>query len=206
MANVKTATKKTAAKTSIRTKAVAKKLAAKISVTKTSGVKKPTAKKPAVKKPVAKKPAVKTNATKPPARKKTTPANNKTQETSGSVDAFLASVTDAVKQADARAIIRLMQQATGHAPKMWGGAIIGFGNRKLVYESGREMDWMTIGFSPRKANLALYITGAKDAADLLAKLGKHSFGTGCLYISKLADINTAVLSELIKRSLGANKA
>ena len=85
---------------------------------------------------------------------------------------------------------------------MWGAAIIGFGDRHLVYDSGRELDWFIMGFSPRKQNFALYITGAVEKQQaLLKKLGKHKTGKGCLYINKLEEIDVAILKEIIAKGL-----
>ena len=85
---------------------------------------------------------------------------------------------------------------------MWGPAIVGFGSQTLKYESGRELDWMLTGFSPRKANLTLYIMdGFSKYDDLMARLGKHTTGKSCLYIKKLSDIDESVLEELITESL-----
>jgi hypothetical protein len=83
---------------------------------------------------------------------------------------------------------------------MWGPAIIGFGDRHYKYESGREGDWFLVGFSPRKQNLALYITGATKSERLDA-LGKHKTGGGCLYVNRLSDVNLDVLKEIITESL-----
>ena len=97
-----------------------------------------------------------------------------------------------------------MQQATRSEPKMWGESIVGFGNIHLKYASGRELDWMVIGFSPRKANITLYLTnGLERYATLLQKLGKHTIGKGCLYIKKLKDVNTQVLEDLMRESVQA---
>jgi len=95
-----------------------------------------------------------------------------------------------------------MKKATRSDPKMWGSSIIGFGSRRLKYPSGREIDWMVVGFSPRKANLTLYLAGGLDQqAALLKKLGKHSTGKGCVYIKKLKDVDPKVLKELITQSV-----
>lgn len=126
----------------------------------------------------------------------------KTKRTALSVDAFLKKVPDVQKRIDSYAIVDLMEKATKAIAKMWGSSIIGFGDRRLKYESGRELDWFVMGFSPRKQNIALYISGAvsKDAG-LLKKLGKHKTGKGCLYINKLEDVDPAVLKEIIKKGL-----
>jgi Domain of unknown function (DU1801) len=133
-------------------------------------------------------------------------AENKTKATDASVEKFIKGVTDKQKQADCRTIIDLMQTATKAPPKMWGSAIVGFGERHLKYDSGREMDWMIIGFSPRKQNITLYVPGGLDQqADLLEKLGKHSIGKGCVYINKLEDVNMPTLKKIIQRSVKAEK-
>ncbi len=96
-----------------------------------------------------------------------------------------------------------MKKASGEEPKMWGTSIIGFGHIKLKSPTtGREVDWLRIGFSPRKASLSLYITGdVRMHAASLEKLGKHKTGVGCIYINKLADIDMKVLKEMIDAAL-----
>ena len=129
-------------------------------------------------------------------------AELKTKETNASVEDFLNSINDEQKRTDAYALVNLMNRLSGEKPKMWGPAIIGFGNKLLRYGSGRELDWMLIGFSPRKANLTLYLTdGIARHPELLKKLGKHKTGVGCLYIKTLSDIDLAVLEKLISTSL-----
>ena len=125
-------------------------------------------------------------------------AEIKTKETDASVDDFLNGLADEQQRADARKIIGMMTNVTGDGPKMWGAAIIGFGNRVYSPATGREVDWMKIGFSPRKGNLSLYVlSGAPKQAELLEKLGKHKTGKGCLYVKKLADIDERVLEKVI---------
>jgi Domain of unknown function (DU1801). len=126
-------------------------------------------------------------------------AELKTKETKASVEDFLNGITDAQKREDSFVIIEMMKKLSGEEPKMWGTGIIGFGNTVLKYESGRELDWMLVGFSPRKANLTLY--GLAGYPELLEKLGKHKIGGGCLYIKKLSDVNPGVLEKLISASL-----
>jgi hypothetical protein len=117
-------------------------------------------------------------------------ADSKTKPTKLSVAAFIDALPDESKRADAEALVKLMQSATGEKPKMWGPSIIGFGSYHYTYESGREGDMPLAGFSPRKAATVLYgVTGFSDAQALLAKLGKHTTGKGCLYIKKLADVD-----------------
>ncbi len=133
-------------------------------------------------------------------------AELKTKLNDASVTDFLNTVKNEDQRKDSFEILKIMQQVTKQEPKMWGSSIIGFGNVHLKYASGRELDWFTLGFSPRKANLTVYLTGGLDAyADLLAKLGKHKIGGGCLYITKLKDVDIKVLKEIIKQSVKAAK-
>ncbi len=126
----------------------------------------------------------------------------KTKQTAANVEDFIAGIPDEQKRNDCVAIIKLMEKATKEKPKMWGAAIIGFGNvRYKSPATGREVDWFIIGFSPRKANLTLYIgLNASPNDDELKKLGKHKRGGGCLYIKKLADIDIKVLERMIKEA------
>jgi len=134
-------------------------------------------------------------------------AENKTVPTNQSVAAFVATIADQTRRADAKALISLMSAATGEKPKMWGPAIIGFGRYHYVYESGREGDMPLVGFSPRKAATVLYIqTGVDDFKALLARLGKHTTGGVCLYIKKLADVDQTVLREIVVKSYAATRA
>ena len=127
-------------------------------------------------------------------------AELKTKKTEISVDDFIKKIPDAQIQKDAFTIIGLMEKATKAKAKMWGSAIIGFGDKVLKYESGRELDWFVMGFSPRKQNFALYISGAVEKQQaLLKKLGKHKTGKGCLYINKLEEVDIAVLKFIINR-------
>jgi hypothetical protein len=125
---------------------------------------------------------------------------NKTKATAASVADYLETV-DSERRADARVIDGIMRRTTGAEPKMWGASIIGYGETRLVYESGRELDWFRTGFAPRKGKFALYVgAGAPDVAPLLGRLGKHTTGKGCLYISRLADVDLGVLEEIVQRS------
>ena len=129
-------------------------------------------------------------------------AELKTKKTELSVDAFLKKISSEQQRKDSYAIITLMEKATKSKAKMWGTAIIGFGDRKLKYERGRELDWFVMGFSPRKQNLALYISGeVQKQGALLKKLGKHKTGKGCLYINKLEEVDLSVLKDIIKLGL-----
>jgi hypothetical protein len=126
----------------------------------------------------------------------------KTKKNEASVEDFINAVPDEQKREDSAVAIKLMEKLSGDKGKMWGSAIVGFGSRLLKYDSGRELDWMEIGFSPRKANLTFYIgTSYPEYEKLLAKLGKHTTGKGCLYVKRLADIDRKVLADMIKASL-----
>jgi hypothetical protein len=134
-------------------------------------------------------------------------AENKTKPTTGSVPAFLDACADEARRADARALAMLMQKVTGKEPAMWGPSIVGFDQYHYVYASGREGDMPVVGFSPRKAANVLYgMTGFDGADALLARLGKHSTGKGCLYIKKLADVDRKVLETLVERAVAETKA
>ena len=126
-------------------------------------------------------------------------AQNKTQKTDDSVEKFLNTIKEEEKRNDCFEIVKLMQKISGDEPRMWGAAIIGFGNLKLKYESGRELDWFKFGFSPRKQNIVLYgVANPEKQKEELNKLGKHKTGKGCLYINSLKDIDIAVFQQLIK--------
>ena len=132
---------------------------------------------------------------------------NKTKPTKLSVAGFIDGLTDPAKRADAKALVKVMQSAAGERPKMWGPSIIGFGSYHYKYESGREGDMPVIAFSPRKAATVLYgMTGFSEAAALLAKLGKHTTGKGCLYIKKLSDVDQRVLETLVVKSLASRRS
>ena len=126
----------------------------------------------------------------------------KTKPTEISADSFIATIEDDKVRADCYTIINLMENITGEKPKMWGPAIIGFGKYTYKYESGRSGEICITGFSPRKANITLYVlAGFPGQEELLQKLGKHKSGKGCLYIKKLDDVKVDVLESLIKESI-----
>lgn len=137
------------------------------------------------------------------AEKKSKLVEIKTKETSASVEDFINAVKDEQKRKDSFVILEMMKKATAEEPKMWGSSIIGFGNRRYKSpNTGREVDWLLIGFSPRKANLSLYLSmNIKQHSEALKKLGKHKTGVGCLYINKLEEIDVKVLKGLIDASL-----
>ena len=134
-------------------------------------------------------------------------SENKTKPTKLSVGAFIDALMDPSRRADAKALVKLMQDAAGEKPKMWGPSIIGFGTCHYRYDSGREGDMPLVGFSPRKAATVLYsLIGSSDSKALLAKLGKHTTGKGCLYIKKLTDVDQEVLEAMVVKSLAAKRA
>lgn len=128
-------------------------------------------------------------------------AELKTKKTKASVAGFLNKIRDEQRRKDCQTVLKLMQEATGEEPKMWGSSIVGFGTYKYRYESGREGEWPIISFSPRKTDLTLYIVPGFDKVELMAKLGKYKTGKSCLYIKKLDDVKLSVLKQLIGNSV-----
>lgn len=130
-------------------------------------------------------------------------AETKTKPTEVSVNEYIAQIEDAQKRADSAVLIDMMQRITGEKPKMWGPSIIGFGSYHYKYASGHEGDTCVAGFSPRKAELSIYLWSEAEPwrEKLLAKLGKHRMGKGCLYVKRLEQIDLKVLEELVKQSL-----
>lgn len=131
-------------------------------------------------------------------------ADPKTVPTQIPVSVFIDAVESEAKRTDAKVLDTMFRRVTGQVPKMWGPTIIGYGDYRTTYASGREVHWLRTGFSPRKAKHSLYLMGGycdeatgkrRDAQ--LARLGKHSRGKSCLYINKLADVDVAVLEEIV---------
>jgi len=137
------------------------------------------------------------------AEKKSKLAKIKTTETTASVSDFINKVESEQKRKDSFAIVEMMKKASGEEPKMWGSSIIGFGNKRYKSPAtGREVDWMKIGFSPRKANLTLYLMiDGKAKTPFLKKLGKFKTDGGCIYVNKLEDVDVKVLKGMIEASL-----
>ena len=135
--------------------------------------------------------------------KKSKLAEIKTKQTTASVEDFINNVSDAQKRKDSLVLLEMMKKASGEEPKMWGSSLIGFGNKRYKSPAtGREVDWLLIGFAPRKANLSLYLMmDIKKQAATLKKLGKHKTGKSCLYINKVQDIDLPTLKELVARSV-----
>jgi hypothetical protein len=128
----------------------------------------------------------------------------KTKKNDASVDDFLNFIEDEQKRKDCFEIAKMMEKATKQKAKMWGPAIVGFGEYHYVYASGHEGDMCRIGFSPRKQNITLYIVQAVEGSPLFRKLGKFKISKACLYIRKLADVDTEVLQELINEAAKAD--
>ena len=129
-------------------------------------------------------------------------AELKTKPTAASVSDFLDTVDDEERRKDCLAVVKIMQKATGAKAKMWGPSIVGFGDHRYKYESGRELDWFLTGFSPRKKELTLYIMpGFERYEELMSSLGKYKTGKSCLYIKRLADVDTTVLRTLVEDSV-----
>lgn len=123
---------------------------------------------------------------------------NKTAPTDVDPRAFLAGVEPARRREDALALLPMFERVTGEPPVMWGPSIVGFGRYHYRYDSGREDDFIRTGFSPRKANMTVYLMpGCATYADMLARLGKHRHSVSCLYFNKLADLDAAVLEEVL---------
>ncbi|MDH3190077.1 MAG: DUF1801 domain-containing protein [Acidimicrobiia bacterium] len=131
-------------------------------------------------------------------------AENKTQKTKEDAIDFLNSVENKQRREDALEVAAMMERITGEKPRMWGSSIVGFGDVHLEYDSGREVDYFKVGLSPRKASLTLYLTpGFIGRDELLAKLGRHTTGKGCLYFKSLDDVEIPVLEELVRVSVDA---
>lgn len=132
-------------------------------------------------------------------------AEAKTQITDVDPADFIASVEPEAKREDAKVLDAMFRRITGEEPKMWGPSIIGYGEYRTTYASGRKVHWLRTGFSPRRARHSIYlmsgycdpVTGEKHG-DALKRLGRHSKGKSCLYINKLADIDLEVLEEMIR--------
>jgi hypothetical protein len=131
-------------------------------------------------------------------------AETKTKPTQASVDAFLEAVAQPARRADGKALRDLMERVTGEPAVMWGPSIVGFGSCHYRYASGHEGDTCRVGFSPRSANLVLYVGGFPEYDALLARLGKHKRSTACLYLNKLADVDLSVLEDIVRRTCAAS--
>jgi len=127
-----------------------------------------------------------------------TKAENKTVATTANVSEFVGQLDEQQRQ-DSQKLIEIMSDVTGESPVMWGTSIIGFGTVSLTYASGRKLDWLRIGFSPRKGKLSLYVTfDAQKYKTKLDEIGKYKIGKGCIYINKLDDVDIGKLTDIIR--------
>jgi hypothetical protein len=125
----------------------------------------------------------------------------KTQKHNGDVERFIGEVENPTRRADSEILLGLMRDVTSDQGSMWGDSMVGFGSYDYTYASGRSGTWFAVGFAPRKQNSVVYIMpGFERYDDLISKLGKHKVGKSCLYINKLADVDTEVLRQLIAES------
>jgi hypothetical protein len=129
-------------------------------------------------------------------------AKNKTIETENSVDEFLNAIIDSKRREDCTSMINLLCKISGFEPKMWGSTIIGFGIYNYKYESGHEGIAPLAGLASRKNAITVYLASDFDDKEiLLSQLGKHKSSKSCVYIQKLEDIDTNVLSQLVQKSI-----
>ncbi len=128
-----------------------------------------------------------------------------TTPTNDDVRGFLEAVADPRRRDDALAVLDLMRAVTGAEPTMWGASLVGFGRQPYTTADGKEREWFAVGLAPRKAALTLYgLTFYGSNADLLARLGPHTTGKGCLYLKRLSDVDRDVLTELVARAWATN--
>jgi len=133
-------------------------------------------------------------------------AEAKTKPTSASVDEYLASKATPDQLADCKALMALLKKVTNHSPKMWGPSIVGYGSYFYKYESGRTGESCLTGFAVRGKELVVYLVAeSQEQKDLLAQLGKHKMGKACLYLKRLADVDTKVLETLVSESVAETR-
>jgi hypothetical protein len=134
-------------------------------------------------------------------------AENKTKATGASVEDYLSAIKDDDRQKDCRTLAKLMAKTTGEKPKMWGPSIVGFGSYHYKYDSGREGDSCVTGFSSRKGEIAIYLVAEFPKREaLLAKLGKHKVGGGCLYVRKMSEVDPKILEQLVAAAVEPESA
>jgi hypothetical protein len=129
----------------------------------------------------------------------------KTTQTNTTIFDFIGNIADEQQRQDSLVAIEMMQEITGEQPKVWGPSIVGFGKYHYKYASGHEGDTARMAFAPRKGQMTFYLlpglSESHDCQVLLAKLGKHKLGKGCLYIKRLSDVDLTVLREILELSL-----
>ena len=128
-------------------------------------------------------------------------AETKTKPTRVSAATFVNKIANEQMRKDCRELVVLMRDVTGHPPKMWGPSIVGFDQYQYTYASGREGKSLLTGFSPRKQNLVLYLGPGLENKPLMARLGRHKAGKGCLYLKRLDDIDRQALRALVAHSV-----
>ncbi len=129
-------------------------------------------------------------------------AENKTKPTGASVEAYLDSRATPQQLADCQELMALLHRVTEEPPTMWGPSIVGYGRYRYTYETGRTGEMPVVGFAIRGREIVLYVTTASDAQQaLLARLGPHKMGTSCLYVKRLADLDVAVLEQIVAGSV-----
>lgn len=125
--------------------------------------------------------------------------SNKTLANDSNVNDFLNSLDDEAQKNDSKSLLNIFADITGEKPTMWGASLIGFGEVSMTYASGRKVDWLRVGFSPRKGKISLYLTfDAERLTSQFPDLGKYKTGKGCIYINKLSDVDQTMLIKLIK--------
>ena len=130
----------------------------------------------------------------------------KTKPTGASVEAFIEAVEPTGRREDARVVCQMLGEVSGCEPEMWGPSIVGFGRYRYTGPNGKPAEWPRIGFSPRKANLVMYLApGFEQQQALMSRLGKHKVGVSCLYLGRLKDIDMTALRELAERSLATTR-
>ena len=126
-------------------------------------------------------------------------AENKTRKTNASVETYLASIEDGSRRKDCEALAALMRRVTKAPGGMWGGSIVGFGTYHYKYESGREGEMCVVGFASRKGDISVYVPCMSSRREeLLARLGKHKAGKGCIYLRRMSDVDATVLEEILR--------
>jgi len=134
-------------------------------------------------------------------------AENKTKATLADPEAYVEAIAEEVRRQDCVALMALMSKATQTPPLMWGTAIVGFGVYKYPLAGGKEGEICAVGFSSRKSDISIYgVTRTEGAEALLTQLGKHKLGKGCLYISRLADVDLNVLEKLVAQAFQNKQA
>ena len=132
-------------------------------------------------------------------------AEAKTKRTNQKVGDFIKGLADEGRRKDCAALAKLMAKAAGAKGAMYGPSIVGFGTQTITYAGGRTGEWPMVAFSPRKADLTLYVSARKAPAALLKQLGKHKVSGGCLHIKRLSDVDLDVLSTLVSAAVTAAK-